>query len=454
MDPKSGDPTLGSTLIEDDLALDGFLSDMIDKDEVDRLYSESSYAFGDEKLDFSIFKEPIEEIKYEIVPKESVQEPTIDSGNSSIGSLSPNGSSSSSMSPQSTYLDSPRQEIVEPKPQATITIATPNSLANKTEKRRISDRVKKPSIKRKMPRIEKTDKIPKLEPLEEKLASSTGGITVSASPTVQTKSSVDLTPEEQEVLSQNGWDPNDPKNLKKARRKIKNKISAQESRRRKRDYVSNLEERLSNCSAENSQLKHELEKEQADKKSLLCQIRELQQVVNQRFQGKNVKTATTQTSAAVMVVLLCMTIFKGSWSAEDDEMHGHAVMEDFDYTTPPYKSRVLKCYGEDDLDFCDVNGQNLPMIKFDKEDDDNDPIGLLQMQMAKMDVMDKSEYKQGTLVNIAQTLLNNNQETNTSEASGPLIGIPNLASWQPAGKFKFWTGISTGFFSSEKIATE
>jgi len=32
MDPKSGDPTLGSTLIEDDLALDGFLSDIIDKD--------------------------------------------------------------------------------------------------------------------------------------------------------------------------------------------------------------------------------------------------------------------------------------------------------------------------------------------------------------------------------------------------------------------------------------
>lgn len=410
MDPKSDDPTLGSTLVEDDLALDGFLSDIIDKDDVARLYNNL-----DSSLDNN-FSSLIDEIKYDIV----TDTPERDSGVSSTGSVSPHGSSSLSMSPQSSsYLDSPRQEIVESKPQATITIATPNSLASKNEKRRISDRVKKPSIKRKMPRVEKADKIPKLEPLEEKLSNASNTNTNAKAV------SVDLTPEEQEVLSQNGWDPTDPKNLKKARRKIKNKISAQESRRRKRDYVSNLEERLSNCSAENNQLKKELEKEQADKKSLLCQIRELQQVVNQRFQGKNVKTATTQTSAAVMVVLLCMTIFKGSWSAQDEDeiIHGQSVMEDFDYTTPPYKSRVLKCFSEDDMDFCSIDGQNLPVIKFDEDDD----IGLLQAQMAKMDVNGQHEYKQGTLVNIAQTVLNN-QETNTSEASGPPIGIPNLAS--------------------------
>jgi len=121
-----------------------------------------------------------------------------------------------------------------------------------------------------MPRIEKTDKIPKLEPLEEKIASTSTGSPTISTPTAKT--TIELTPEEHEVLTQNGWDPTDPKNLKKARRKIKNKISAQESRRRKRDYVSNLEERLSNCSAENSQLKKDLEKEQADKKSLLCQV--------------------------------------------------------------------------------------------------------------------------------------------------------------------------------------
>ena len=134
-----------------------------------------------------------------------------------------------------------------------------------------------------------------------------------------------------------------------------------------------------------------------------------------------------------MVVLLCMTIFKGSWSTQDEDdamLHGQSVMEDFDYTTPPCtlchnnnrkfnsalpldKSRVLKCFSEDDMDFCNVDGKNLPMIKFD-EDEDND-LQYLQLQMAKLDVIDTAEYKQGTLISIAQSVLNNNPEKNASE---------------------------------------
>ena len=62
------------------------------------------------------------------------------------------------------------------------------------------------------------------------------------------------------------------KNLKKARRKIKNKISAQESRKRKRDYVNNLEERISDFTSENQQLKRDLEKERSEKKTLMSQV--------------------------------------------------------------------------------------------------------------------------------------------------------------------------------------
>ena len=116
--------------------------------------------------------------------------------------------------------------------------------------------------------------------LDEQLAAA--ATSVAQSPSKESGGSIDLTSEEQEVLSQNGWDPTE-KNLKKARRKIKNKISAQESRRRKRDYLSNLEERLSNYSTENNQLKKELEKEQADKKSLLCQVRKMPLDID--FQG-------------------------------------------------------------------------------------------------------------------------------------------------------------------------
>ena len=60
--------------------------------------------------------------------------------------------------------------------------------------------------------------------------------------------------------------------MKKARRKIKNKISAQESRKRKRDYVNNLEERISDFTSENQQLKRDLEKERSEKKTLMSQV--------------------------------------------------------------------------------------------------------------------------------------------------------------------------------------
>ena len=68
-----------------------------------------------------------------------------------------------------------------------------------------------------------------------------------------------------------GWELTE-KNLKKARRKIKNKISAQESRKRKRDYVNNLEERISDFTSENQQLKRDLEKERSEKKTLMSQV--------------------------------------------------------------------------------------------------------------------------------------------------------------------------------------
>lgn len=182
-----------------------------------------------------------------------------------------------------------------------------------------------------------------------------------------------VTQEEQEVLDREGWELTQ-KNLKKARRKIKNKISAQESRKRKRDYLNGLEERLTDFTTENQQLKRDLEKERNEKKSILSQLRELQAVVGSRFQPKNVKTSGTQTSAAVMVVLLCCTIFKGTFSSSNDNEQNdsilHELNDEFDYSTPSYKSRVLKCFTDDDVDFCQMeNGLDVPVMDFDPSDE-------------------------------------------------------------------------------------
>ena len=69
--------------------------------------------------------------------------------------------------------------------------------------------------------------------------------------------------------------------LKKCRRKIKNKMSAQESRRRKKEYVYALELKLQNSIQENSELKRRQNILESNNKTLRSQIIELQRIVGQ-----------------------------------------------------------------------------------------------------------------------------------------------------------------------------
>lgn len=67
--------------------------------------------------------------------------------------------------------------------------------------------------------------------------------------------------------------------LKKVRRKIKNKESAQESRRKKKQYVDGLEERVKACTELNHDLTKKVETLEKQNKSLLDQLKELQSLV-------------------------------------------------------------------------------------------------------------------------------------------------------------------------------
>lgn len=102
------------------------------------------------------------------------------------------------------------------------------------------------------------------------------------------------------------------KALKKIRRKIKNKISAQESRRKKKEYVDTLEKKVETCSNENHELRRKVENLECTNKSLLQQLHSLQAVVAGKV-PRSCRVTGTQTSTCLMVVVLCFSLFLGSF---------------------------------------------------------------------------------------------------------------------------------------------
>ena len=69
------------------------------------------------------------------------------------------------------------------------------------------------------------------------------------------------------------------KSLKKIRRKIKNKISAQESRRKKKEYMDTLERRAQILEDENSDYQQKLRQLEADNAQLQKQLLRLQKLL-------------------------------------------------------------------------------------------------------------------------------------------------------------------------------
>ncbi|XP_006171855.1 LOW QUALITY PROTEIN: cyclic AMP-responsive element-binding protein 3-like protein 3 [Tupaia chinensis] len=79
--------------------------------------------------------------------------------------------------------------------------------------------------------------------------------------------------------------------LKKIRRKIRNKQSAQESRKKKKEYVDGLETRMSACTAQNQELQRKVLHLEKQNLSLLEQLKKLQALVVQST-GRSAQTGT------------------------------------------------------------------------------------------------------------------------------------------------------------------
>lgn len=117
-----------------------------------------------------------------------------------------------------------------------------------------------------------------------------------------------LTDEEKKTLMSEGYPiptklpltKAEEKSLKKIRRKIKNKISAQESRRKKKEFVDTLEQKVSLASAEVDAYKKRCELLQKQNSSLMTQLNNLRaMLVNQSSCGNIISTSKTISSATL-----------------------------------------------------------------------------------------------------------------------------------------------------------
>ncbi|XP_077580598.1 cyclic AMP-responsive element-binding protein 3-like protein 3-B [Stigmatopora nigra] len=120
--------------------------------------------------------------------------------------------------------------------------------------------------------------------------------------------------------------------LKKIRRKIRNKRSAQESRKKKREYVDSLEERMSACSAHNLQLQRKIQQLEETNNTLLEQLSQLQALF------PNNSNKTTQRGTCLLVLLLSFSLIISSNMKPDP--YGKASQGDYMETSVP--SRALQ----------------------------------------------------------------------------------------------------------------
>ncbi|NP_001090005.1 cAMP responsive element binding protein 3 S homeolog [Xenopus laevis] len=93
--------------------------------------------------------------------------------------------------------------------------------------------------------------------------------------------------------------------LKRVRRKIRNKRSAQESRKKKKEYVDGLENRVTACTTQNHLLQNQVQQLQKQNRTLLQQLRSLQTLLRQT----GVKTTTSSTCVMVLLLSFSLILF-------------------------------------------------------------------------------------------------------------------------------------------------
>ncbi|ESO01578.1 hypothetical protein HELRODRAFT_192192 [Helobdella robusta] len=96
------------------------------------------------------------------------------------------------------------------------------------------------------------------------------------------------------------------KNLKKIRRKIKNKISAQESRRKKKEYLESLEKKVEQITQENSGLKKKVNVLENNNRNLIAELQKLQNIAK-IMKASSLSSAAATSSSVTSTVTSTVT---------------------------------------------------------------------------------------------------------------------------------------------------
>lgn len=187
--------------------------------------------------------------------------------------------------------------------------------------------------------------------------------------------------EERRLLAKEGVDlpthypltKHEERELKRIRRKIRNKISAQDSRKRKRVYMDGLEDRVKKCSDDNMNLQKRIRLLETENKSLLSQLKRLQTLLtgqngnspsalpsaanatgttttttlSQNGKETPVTTNTTQPATCLLVLMLSFALFllpnlkpDSSKSLTDGRTSSSSAMSQTIMKMPPFGGKI------------------------------------------------------------------------------------------------------------------
>ncbi|XP_030214802.1 cAMP responsive element binding protein 3-like 3 like [Gadus morhua] len=182
-----------------------------------------------------------------------------------------------------------------------------------------------------------------------------------------------LTEEEKRLLAKEGatipshmpLTKAEERTLKRVRRKIRNKQSAQESRKKKKVYVDGLENRVAVCTAHNLELQKKVHLLQKQNISLIEQLKKLQGIMKL----STMKTSTTSTCIMVFVLSFCLIIFPSV-----NPFGGRTGQKEL-YTPSSVMSRTLRSLPADVAD----------PASYEVEQDEEEAAQLLLMPAAEVD---------------------------------------------------------------------